>query len=131
MPNNDETPNITLDDLALMMKKGFDNIDEKFSNIDDKFSNIDDRFSSIDNKFSNIDDKFKETNRKIMQESQATRDYTDRKLAELKGDLVTYDKKIIEKVDILTDTLSGKRVITQEERVSVNQLSPFPVAPEV
>lgn len=93
-----EDKNITLDDLAVMMKKGFDSIDKRFE----------------------------ETNKKIMQESQKTRDYVDKKNNELKGELVGYNKKILEKVDTLTDALVDKEVISESEKSAIKGISPFP-----
>jgi len=40
--------NITIDDLALMMKKGFDSVDKRFEQIDKKFELVDKRFDLVD-----------------------------------------------------------------------------------
>lgn len=60
-----ENKNITINDLAIMVKKGFDGVDvqfiavhQKFDNIDKKFELVDRRFEHIDKRFEHIDDRF-------------------------------------------------------------------------
>lgn len=65
----------------------------------------------------------------LKKDNQDTRDYVDRKMEGLKGDLVAYDKIIIQKVDTLTEVLEKKQVITQSEKANITRLSPFPVSP--
>ena len=38
---------ITINDLANMVKKGFDGVDEKFEKIDEKFEKIDEKFEQV------------------------------------------------------------------------------------
>ncbi len=39
--------NITIDDLALMMKKGFDSVDKRFDGVDKKFEHVDNKFVEL------------------------------------------------------------------------------------
>jgi len=52
---------ITLDDLALMMGRGFNEVGEKFSEVHEKidkgFSMVDEKFAEVDKKFDGIDKK--------------------------------------------------------------------------
>ncbi len=41
----------SLDNLAGMIKRGFDNVDKKFDNVDKKFDNVDKKFDDVDKKF--------------------------------------------------------------------------------
>ena len=41
---------VTLENLAVMIKKGFDGVDIKFKEIDERFDVIDKRFDKIDKK---------------------------------------------------------------------------------
>jgi hypothetical protein len=43
-----EKKNITLDDLALMLKRQFDSIDLRFASVDARFASVDARFDLID-----------------------------------------------------------------------------------
>lgn len=43
---------MTLEDLALMVKKGFDGVDEKFSGVDERFESVDTNFRAV---FSDLD----------------------------------------------------------------------------
>ncbi len=47
--------NVTIDDLAVMVAKGFEHIDKKFEVIDKRFDAIDKRFDVIDERFNKID----------------------------------------------------------------------------
>ena len=40
--------NVTIDDLAVMVQKGFDGVDEKFERVDKRFEQVDKRFDGID-----------------------------------------------------------------------------------
>lgn len=53
-------------------------------------------------------------------------DHIDRKTAEVRGDLVVISRKLDDKIDLLTDTLAHKKVLTKNEAVRVKQASPFP-----
>jgi predicted nucleic acid-binding Zn-ribbon protein len=48
---------ITLDDLALMMKQGFDKVDERFEKIDERFEKIDECFEKNDGRFDRIENR--------------------------------------------------------------------------
>ena len=60
MKNNSlqNTPRITLEDLALMVKKGFDSVDRRFSAMDKRFDAMDDRFDAMDKRFDRLESKF-------------------------------------------------------------------------
>jgi len=51
-----------LDDLALMMGRGFNEVGEKFSEVHEK---IDKGFSMVDEKFAEVDKKFAEVDKKM------------------------------------------------------------------
>jgi archaellum component FlaC len=40
--------NITIDDLAVMVKKGFDGVDKRFDGVDKRFDGVDDRLERIE-----------------------------------------------------------------------------------
>ena len=50
--------NITIDDLAGMVARGFSNMDEKFAEIDKKFEHVEERFEEIDKKFEHVEERF-------------------------------------------------------------------------
>lgn len=47
--------NTTIDDLAVMIKKSFDHVEERFSQVDKRFSQVDKRFDHIDKHFEQFD----------------------------------------------------------------------------
>jgi septal ring factor EnvC (AmiA/AmiB activator) len=58
---------LTINDLALMVGKGFAGMDKKFEKIDQKFEKIDQRFEKIDQRFEKIDERFDKLEEKINQ----------------------------------------------------------------
>jgi len=49
--------NITIDDLALMVSKGFAGMDNRFAGMDNRFAGMDKRFDSMDKRFDSIEDR--------------------------------------------------------------------------
>lgn len=52
---NMEKKNITMDDLAVMVKKGFDGVDTRFNGVDLRFNKVDKRFDNIEGRFDKIE----------------------------------------------------------------------------
>ncbi len=48
---------ITLEDLARMVKRGFDVVDDRFEQVDKRFEQIDKRFEHIDARFTEVESK--------------------------------------------------------------------------
>ena len=61
---------ITIEDLAGMMKRGFDGVDERFNGVDKKFLGIDERFDEIDERFDGIDKRFDEVDKRFDQNTE-------------------------------------------------------------
>ena len=49
---------ITIEDLAGMVKRGFDAVDKKFDAVDKRFDKIDTRFEKVDARFDDMDARF-------------------------------------------------------------------------
>lgn len=47
--------NTTIDDLAVMVQKGFNGVDERFDGVDDKFEGMNKRFDIIEDKLESIE----------------------------------------------------------------------------
>ena len=52
MPNKKET---TIEDLAVMVQKGFSGVDEKLEKIDGRFEKIDGRFVEVNKRFDSVE----------------------------------------------------------------------------
>ena len=50
--------NITIDDLAVMIKKGFDEMDRRFSEIDQRFIAVDKRFDNLEDRMYKLEVRF-------------------------------------------------------------------------
>ena len=51
----ERAPRITLEDLALMVKKGFDSVDKRFDDVYKRFDDMDKRFDRLEAKFDNLE----------------------------------------------------------------------------
>jgi hypothetical protein len=60
-----EEKTVTIDDLALMIGKGFREIDQRFAQIDQRFARIDQRFVQIEERFTRIDKRFDDMDRRF------------------------------------------------------------------
>lgn len=55
--------NVTNEDLAIMVKKGFDVVDERFDKVDKRFDTVDDKFSEVNHRLDNIEHLIAEEHR--------------------------------------------------------------------
>lgn len=71
--------------LATYMKKGFSDMDKRFSQHDELFDAIKGEFNSIDQRFERIDQRFDRLEERVLkiESTMVTKDYLDKKLAEL------------------------------------------------
>ena len=49
--------NITIEDLARMVKSGFDGVDERFKKVDERFDNVDYHFNIVGKRLDQIEKK--------------------------------------------------------------------------
>ncbi|MFH1426950.1 MAG: hypothetical protein ABIG60_00235 [Patescibacteria group bacterium] len=47
--------NLTIDDLAVIVKDEFDNVNKQFSDVNKRFDNVDKRFNEVNNRLENIE----------------------------------------------------------------------------
>ena len=47
--------NTTIDELAVMVQKGFNDVDLRFDKIDERFEQVDKRFNKIDQRFDKLE----------------------------------------------------------------------------
>lgn len=59
------TKNVKIEDLAIMIKKGFDSVDKRFKSVDKRFDLVDSRFNSIDERFDLVDERFDSVEKEI------------------------------------------------------------------
>ncbi len=55
----DEKLDKKFEEFALIVKKGFDAVDERFDQVDERFEKIDERFTEIDLKLSGMDQRIR------------------------------------------------------------------------
>jgi archaellum component FlaC len=47
--------NLTIDDLALMVKKGFDGVDKRFNGVDKRFDKVEKRLDKVEKRLDRIE----------------------------------------------------------------------------
>jgi DNA anti-recombination protein RmuC len=57
---------ITIDDLAQMVAKGFDGVDENFGKVYERFEKVDEKFEKIDERFEKIEDILERMDREMV-----------------------------------------------------------------
>ncbi len=65
---------ITIEDLAVITKNGFNEVDKRFTEVDKRFTEVDKRFGEVDKRFGEVEYHLKS--------------YIDDKLADTKGDII-------------------------------------------
>jgi len=103
----------SVDDLAVLVKKEFEQIDQRFEQIDQRFEQIDQRFEQIDQRFNRIES------------TMVTKDYLDEKLSDLRGDLVVLIRKEDHKVVKLVEILKEKNILKEDDVNEILKLEPF------
>ena len=105
MPDK-KTKGITLDDLAHMMAKGFDSVDQRFDSIDQRFESVDERFDSVDQRFESLEQRM------------ATKEGLEAVRQELKRDIGRVDSRVEEVYDIVSNLEQGE-ILDLQKRVKV------------
>lgn len=114
MTNDHDDKPVTLDDLATMVKKGFDEMDEKFSGINKKFDNLDVKIDAkpsqhhVDSRFAHLE------NIVVAKTDEAS---------------LARDRKLDEKTNVVAQTLGIKTIFTQEEVIAIKHITPFAIKP--
>ena len=55
----------TIDDLAIIIKKGFDEVDKRFDGVDKRFDGVDKRFDKVEKRLDNLEKGHEEINLKL------------------------------------------------------------------
>lgn len=110
------------ENLAQIVKKGFDDVDQRFEQVDQRFEQVDQRFEQVDQRFDKIEDK-------IDNDINATKlelvDHMEEKAADIKGSLVVSIRKQDRKVNRLIEMLSKKKHLTSAEEKELIKIRPF------
>jgi archaellum component FlaC len=80
--------NITIDDLAIMVKKGFDGVDKRFDGVDKRFEAIDKRFDGVDKRFDKVEKRLDRIEKLILADHKERIEKLEMEVKELKALLV-------------------------------------------
>ena len=97
-----EQNNVTIEDLAVMVKKGFNSVDKRFDGVEQRLSKI--------------------------EATMVTKSYLDDKLADLEGSVITRQRKEDHKVNLLIDLLRSKSVLAESDVQTLREIQVFPPA---
>jgi hypothetical protein len=89
-------------------------VNELVEVVNDYATDIDKRFDSVENNIS------------WMKSNMVTKDYLDRKMADMKGDLVAMIRDEDKKLGITVETLAEKKVISKDDEKRILSMEPFP-----
>jgi len=110
-----------VDGLALITKKGFDEVAEKFDNLEGRFDNLEGRFDNLEGRFDNLEGKVVNLPDKA---------FLADKLADLEGSVIVRQKKEDEKVNLLIKILHKQAILRDEDIKSLEQIQVFPRPPQ-
>jgi len=79
-----KSKNITIDDLAIMVQKGFEAVDKRFDTVDERFEAVDKRFEAVDKRFDKIEKKL----------DRVTESYGER-IEKLEGDVKEFKDLLV------------------------------------
>lgn len=142
---------VSIEEKLEVHDRKFEVIESKLDAMDSKFDGVDSKFSALESK---IDDVIEITNSSFqnvearlarleencaaipgmradisrIESRMVTKDYLDKKMADMRGDLVDLAHKEDCRVDALIDTLHSRKGIGDGDRKMLADLSPFPRA---
>jgi len=77
--------------------------------------------TDIDKRFDGV-----ENDTAWIRSNMATKDYLDRKIADIKGDLVAKIREEDKKLGATVETLAEKKVISEDDKKNILSMEPFP-----
>jgi len=102
-------------------EKLVDFLTDKFGVIDESFEKVDERFEKVDERFEKIESRLDR-----IENTMVTKDYLDKKLADLEGKLILIIKRGDEKFNLLVEILLDKKVISPKDVDKINSIELFP-----
>ena len=57
---------MSIDDLAVMVAKGFSSVDERFNEVDKRFNEVDNRFDKVEQRLNDVEDAVKATRQDVL-----------------------------------------------------------------
>ena len=111
---------ITLDDLAVMVKGGFDAVDHRLGSVEHRLGSVEHRLDKIEDEI--VDMKSEMTSMKAV---MVTKEYLDDKLADLRGDILTVIRKEDSRLSTLVEILHTKKVLNEEDVSLLQRLRPL------
>jgi predicted nucleic acid-binding Zn-ribbon protein len=141
--------------LETKVDSGFSEIHQRFDKVDQRFEYMDERFGRIDTRFDGMDQRMDKSETDIMEaihdladvvqglsdrldraetdirsirSQMVTKDYLDRKIDDLRGELVALSRKVNTKLSVLVEQLVIEGSIKRQIADKLLALEPFPVA---
>ncbi|MEW6610652.1 MAG: hypothetical protein AB1352_03465 [Patescibacteria group bacterium] len=112
---------VTLDDLATMVKKGFDEMDDKFDGLNSKFEGLNSKFQGLEQK---VDQ------RPTLAQIDLKLQNMEHRLKEDLGEKpLERDRVLNTKTNTVAHKLGHKAVFTAEEVKEIEHISPVAVSP--
>ncbi len=75
----------TIDDLAIMVKHGFDGVEKKFDGVDKEFKNIDKQFTEVYKRFDNIETRLNRIEKGLIANHERRIEKLEDEIVDIKG----------------------------------------------
>jgi len=107
------------------LEKTVDGHTESFTRLEKKIDNTNEVVNEL---VEVVNDYATNTDRRLdkIEATMVTRDYLDRKMANMKGDLVAMIRDEDKKLGITVETLAEKKVISKDDEKRILSMEPFP-----
>jgi predicted nucleic acid-binding Zn-ribbon protein len=112
---------VSNEDLAVMIKKGFDGADKRFDKVEGRLTKVEGRLTKVEGRLTKVEGRLTKVEATVV-----TKNYLDEKLSDLRGDLVVLMRKEDNKVRKLVDVLKKRKVITAGDAKEILAMEPFP-----
>jgi len=97
-----------IDELAAITKRGFDGVDERFERVDERFEKVDERFDKVDERFLIVDGKFAKIDERF--------DNVDKEIEEKFDKIMIGQDKIIKGIgDLKAENTAGLEAQKRQE----------------
>jgi len=101
----DKTLDEKFDDMARIIKDGFDGVGERFNKVEGEISS--------------------------MKSVMVTKDYLDDKLAKFNGETIVRERREDEKVNLSVKFLGEKKIFNSDELKQLHEIQVFPAPPNI
>lgn len=115
---------MSIDELAVIVKEGFDEVTRQFDGVAKRFDGVAKRFDGINTRLDRVERRLGK-----VEATMVTKSYLDDKLADLEGTVIVRQRKEDQKVNLLIDLVRKRAVLKEDDVRSLREIQVFPSLP--